>query len=50
MDPETREVFDRVLGYVEKKYVKWPHEIGERNYSPEEQCFQVKTITIGTRR
>ena len=29
MDPETREVFDRVLGYVEKKYISGPMKLAK---------------------
>ena len=29
MDPETREVFDKVLGYVEKKYISGPMKLAK---------------------
>ena len=29
MDPETREVLDKVLGYVEKKYISGPMKLAK---------------------
>ena len=33
MDPETREVLDKVLGYVEKKYISGPMKLAKKSSS-----------------